>query len=105
MQFLVLARDATDPGAPARRMAAREAHLALIAEYKAQGHMVIGAALLDEAGNMCGSAIMADFPSREGVDEWLKREPYISQNVWGDVQVLPCKVAPSFVHLLSGGNS
>lgn len=99
MQFLILAHDATDSDTPARRMAAREAHLALIAEYKAAGNMIVGAALLNDAGQMAGSVIMADFPSRAELDAWLKREPYILQKVWGEVQVLPCKLAPSFAHL------
>ena len=57
MQFLILAHDATDADALKRRMEHREAHLACIARYKAAGHMHIGAALLDGAGTMTGSAI------------------------------------------------
>ncbi len=96
MQFLILAYDAKDAGAPARRLEAREAHLALIAKYKASGNMKIGAAILDEAGNMAGSCIIADFPSRAALDAWLAEEPYILQKVWGDVTIQGCKIAPSF---------
>ena len=48
MQFTILAYDATDDGAPARRMAAREAHLRRGDELVRDGHGVIGAALLDD---------------------------------------------------------
>ncbi|MBY0407384.1 MAG: YciI family protein [Rickettsiales bacterium] len=98
MQFLILAYDAKDSGAAQRRMDAREAHLALIAKYKASGNMKMGAAILDDAGAMKGSCIIAEFPSRAELEAWLAEEPYMLQNVWGDVQVQVCKIAPSFVH-------
>ena len=97
MQFLVLAYDAKDEGAPARRLEARQAHLDTIARYKASGNMKIGAAILDEAGKMCGSCIIADFPSREEFQSWLDNDPYTQQKVWGEVKVQECKIAPSFV--------
>lgn len=96
MQFLVLAYDARDADAPKRRMSAREAHLALISEYKAAGHMKMGAALLDNDGNMIGSSIIAEFDNRADLDAWLEKEPYLLQQVWGDVTVTPCQIAPSF---------
>ena len=96
MQFLVLARDAKDADAPKRRLDAREAHLAIIAEYKAAGHMKMGAALLDDAGNMIGSCIIAEFDTRDALDVWLAKEPYLLHNVWEDVQITPCMIAPSF---------
>ena len=102
MQFLILAYDGTDEGAPARRMQAREAHLATIAQYKAKGHMIVGAALLNDAGKMNGSAIMADFPDRKALDGWLQKDPYVVSKVWERVQVIDCKLAPSFLHLLAG---
>lgn len=97
MQFLVIAYDAKDEDAPARRMAARDAHLETIARYKATGNMRIGAAILDESGKMVGSCIIADFPTRQGLSAWLAEEPYIQQKVWEEVQILDCKIAPSFV--------
>lgn len=101
MQFLILAHDATDAEAPARRMAAREAHLKTIAEYKAKGNMILGAALWDDARTkMNGSVIVAEFESREALDAWLQNDPYVTQQVWGEIQVMACAVAPSFQHLL-----
>ncbi len=81
-------------------MAAREAHLAMIEHYRAQGNMIVGAALLDEdTGAMKGSAIIAHFPSRAELDAWLAKEPYLLEKVWGEVNILPCKLAPAFAHL------
>ena len=96
MQFLVLAYDSKDEGAAQRRLEVREAHLATIAKYKASGNMRIGAAILDDDGAMVGSCIIADFPSRAELDAWLMDEPYLTQNVWDEVYVQGCKLAPAF---------
>lgn len=97
MQFLIIARDATDEGALDRRMGAREAHLAHIAKAKAAGHAKMGAALLSDADVMNGSAIIAEFESREAFDAWLAQDPYVTQKVWEHIEVIPCRIAPSFV--------
>lgn len=96
MQYLVLAYDAKDPDALKRRMEAREAHLACIAQYKAMGCMHMGAALLDDEGTMIGSSIIAEFPSRKELDVWLTEDPYVTHNVWDEITITPCKIAPSF---------
>ena len=75
---------------------ARDAHLALIAELKAAGHALFGAAMLDDSGKMIGSTLLVDFPSRVEVDAWLKREPYVVEKVWQAVDVTPCAIAPAF---------
>jgi uncharacterized protein YciI len=93
MQFLVTARDGTDPGAPARRHGAREAHLANSRQLREDGHMLFGAALLDDAGNMIGSAMLVEFPDRAAVDAWLGRDPYTTEGVWKEITVAPCRVS------------
>jgi len=98
MQYLVVAYDEQDEDAPKRRMAARDAHLALIAKYKAAGNMKMGAALLDEQGNMVGSTLIVEFETPELLQAWFDEEPYLLQDVWGEVMVTQCKIAPSFVN-------
>jgi uncharacterized protein YciI len=97
MQFLIVAYDAKDEGALERRMAARDAHLASIAAYKAKGHMHIGAALLDDAGKMIGSTLIVEFDNAAECEAWLHADPYVTGKVWQDISVTPCKIAPSFV--------
>jgi len=96
MQFLILAYDAKDHDATSRRLAAREAHLANIAEYKAKGHMHIGAALLDDNGKMVGSTLIVEFENRAACEAWLNADPYVTGNVWHDINIQECKIAPSF---------
>lgn len=95
MQFLVLAYDAKDDAAPQRRLDAREDHLASIEAFKEMGHIKMAAAIMDN-GKMVGSCIVADFPTREALDKWLAGDPYIHNDVWQDVYVQDCKIAPPF---------
>lgn len=99
MQFLLIARDGDDEGALARRLAAREQHIALGDQLVASGNMLYGGAILDEAGQMAGSVLVLDFPSRDDVDAWLKIEPYVLGDVWREIDIQPFRVGPSFVGL------
>ncbi len=97
-QFIVIGHDGKDEGALERRMAAREAHLKVCAESVASGNQLIGAAMMDDAGKMNGSVMIMNFETREELDAWLKREPYVSGKVWDRVEVIPCKVPDTFAH-------
>jgi len=94
MQFFVLAYDYKD--GLARRLAVREKHVALGDQLKAAGNFLYAAALLDESEQMIGSVLIFDYPSRKELDEWLNIEPYMVNNVWEKVEVIPCKVGPTF---------
>jgi uncharacterized protein len=94
MQFLAIARDYAD--ALERRMAVREAHLARGNEMRDRGELLFAVAILDEDSRMIGSLYVLDVASRQKVDEWLKSEPYVTGNVWEKIDVLPCRVGPSF---------
>ncbi len=99
MQFLLIAHDGDDAEASARRMSVREAHLALGSQMAAEGRMLYGGAILDEADKMIGSVLVLDFPGRDELDEWLRVEPYMLGDVWQRVDVQPFRVGPSFVGL------
>jgi hypothetical protein len=97
MQFLVIGYDGTDDQALSRRMTAREAHLAGVVKMKEEGKAIFGTAILDDQGKMIGSVMVMDFPSREELDAWLESEPYVRQNVWLRIDVLPTQVPPVFL--------
>lgn len=100
MSFLIIGRDGTDENALERRMSARDAHMEYMKENIQKGAMIIGAALLDDDQKMIGSVIMTDHKTKEELKAWLDAEPYVLQNVWQDLHIQECKVAPSFAHLL-----
>jgi uncharacterized protein len=99
MQFVVSGYDGHDAEAPARRLAARPAHIELGNKLRDNGRHLYGAAILDDAGNMIGSILIVDFPNRSELDQWLTVEPYITGRVWETVDVRPCRVGPSFQNL------
>lgn len=90
-QFLVTARDGTDPEAPARRAAARAAHLAAVGRLGPA--MIMGGAVLDAAGAPVGSTMLVDFPDRAAVDAWIASDPYTAGGVWREVEVAPFRLA------------
>jgi uncharacterized protein YciI len=94
-QTLVIGLDGSDAGAMERRLAARPAHIALGDEMVARSEMLYGAAILNDAGEMVGSALIMDFESQDQLDAWLAREPYVAGKVWETVEVRPCRVGPS----------
>jgi len=99
MEFIVIARDGNDDGAPSRRMDARPGHIALSDEAIKRGEQILGAAMLDEHGTMRGSVMVVDFPDRAALDTWLEREPYVTGGVWKTIEVIPCRIGPSFQHV------
>ncbi len=95
MQFIVTGYDGKDDGALKRRLAAREAHLAMAKEMVEKGKWLYAAAVLNDEGKMCGSVIVCDFDSREVLDkEWLDKEPYVLGNVWEKIEIRRAQVAP-----------
>lgn len=99
-QFIVLAYDAKDAEAPARRQAARAAHLELVTKMRKDGKTIFGMALLDDAGQMIGSMMALNFNDRAELDAWLAAEPYVTGKVWHDIKVLPSQIPPTFADLI-----
>lgn len=96
MQWLIIARDGSDSGALERRLAARPAHLEHAARLQAAGHLLIGGALTDDDGNMIGTAAIAQFATRAELDDWLTTDPYVTGDVWREIEVHPYRVAPHY---------
>lgn len=78
-------------------MAARTAHLAYSDEAVKAGQLLFATAILNAKGEMYGSIMVFDFEDRAALDRWLEGEPYITGKVWQKVDIMPCKVGPSFV--------
>ena len=96
MQWLIIARDGSDEDALERRLAARPAHLEHAARLQAAGHLLIGGALINDDGEMTGTAAVAQFETRAELDEWLTTDPYVTGDVWREIKVHPFRVAPHY---------
>lgn len=93
MTWLVLAFDGTDAGAPARRMAARDAHIASITEAARDGRLLLGLPLHDENARSLGSLMVID-GDRAALDDYLAAEPFATSGVWQRTAVHPFRIAP-----------
>ena len=93
MQYLVVARDGTDEGAAARRAAVRDAHIEGVKAMAQSGAMLLGGAMLDDDGAMIGSACIVEFDDRAALDAWLDSDPYVTGDVWRDIEVTPFRRA------------
>ena len=99
--FVLTAFDYTDEQALDRRMAVRQDHIKFIDELRDQRKALLGAAILDDSGKMIGSTIFFQMTQGE-LDEYMKTEPYITQNVWEKIEIKECKIGPSFIEALVG---
>ncbi len=99
MHFMVTGYDGTDEGAPARRQAARAAHLEYAAGMNGSGQLPYAVALLDDVGKMVGSVMILNLPSRAELDRWLAAEPYVVQKVWQRIEIRSVQPGPAFVRL------
>ncbi len=88
MQYVIRAYDGT--GMLEKRMAVRPRHLENMA--KVNGKVICAGGILDGEGKMKGSLLIMDFDSREGLESYLRSEPYIIENVWQKIDIDPMNV-------------
>ena len=93
MTTAILAFDGTDAEAPARRAAARDAHVAFITAEAAAGRLLLGLPLHDEAGTSRGSLMLIAGEAAER-DAYLAGEPFARAGVWQRVEAHPFRIAP-----------
>ena len=93
MNFLIVAYDGKDEGALERRMRVRPDHFANVMKIREKGHVHCAGGITNEAGQLIGSMLVVSFDTREQLDEYLKTEPYVVNNVWQDIRIDTCNVA------------
>ena len=81
MQFIITAYDGENM--LERRMAVRPRHLEGMA--KLAKHIVCASGLLDNEGKPKRSVL--DFEDRAAFDDYLKNEPYVTEQVWDKIEV------------------
>ena len=83
MQFIITAHDGVNM--LEKRMAVRSRHLEGMA--KLGKHIVCAGGLLDDEGKPKGSVLVLDFEDRAALDEYLRNEPYVTEQVWEKIKV------------------
>ena len=91
MTFFIVAKDAAD--ASERRQKVRDQHLREIESHVKAKRVLMGGAILDDEGNVIGSGLVAEFASRETLDEFLQSDIYTREGVWESFEVYPFKRA------------
>ena len=92
-QYLIIAHDGKDAEALERRMKVRPSHFDGARQLKENNHFIIGGAMLDEEGKMTGSMMVVQFETKEELKSWMSVEPYITGNVWQQIEVKLFRVA------------
>ncbi|KAH7052522.1 hypothetical protein BKA57DRAFT_421699 [Linnemannia elongata] len=95
-QFIVIARDFTDPEALTRRLDVRPKHLVEAKELKKSGKLQIGGALLTDhsaSGKMIGSIMIFSTDNAEEVRQLVEKDYYVTGKVWEHYQILPFRSA------------
>ena len=93
MAFLVIAHDGSDPESRARRQAVRQAHLTAIAPAVEAGTLELGGAILDDDGNMIGSALILNVETRADAEAFLQNDIYSTAGVWQHFSIYPFRRA------------
>ena len=93
MTFLIHAFDHTDADAINRRLAAREEHLSGARKMHTDGQILLAGAMLNNDNGMIGSVVIVEMDSLEEVENWLRDEVYLKNNVWDKVSIYPLKLA------------
>ena len=88
MQFIITAYDGENM--LEKRMAVRPRHLEGMA--KLGKHIVCAGGRMDDEGKPRGSVLILDFEDRAAVDDYLRNEPYVMENVWEKIEVKPLNV-------------
>lgn len=89
MLYLVLAFDADDAEAPARRQRVRERHLEGARELVDAGRLQVAGAFLDEEGVMRGSMLLIEEDDEQTLRRRLEEDVYSREGVWTRFEIRP----------------
>jgi uncharacterized protein YciI len=84
---VVIARDGTDAGAEARRLAVRPLHMARVTSLAEDGTLLFGGAILDAPeGRMTGSVAVTRHADHAAAQRFWAEDPYVAQGVWREME-------------------
>ena len=88
-QFVAICVDIE--GGLERRMSAREAHLAYVRTLP-PGFIKLAGPFLDAAGGMCGSLFIFEAETRETVDAYFAKDPYVLASLFASMDIRPWRL-------------
>jgi uncharacterized protein YciI len=93
MGYVLIADDGTDAAAPARRAAARPAHLLSIRAAAEAGQLVMSGPRMPDDHTTTGSLQVFEASEAE-MDAYMAQEPFATEGVWQRTEILPFRIAP-----------
>ncbi|WP_323014391.1 YciI family protein [Devosia sp.] len=96
MLYAMIAKD--KPGTLDQRLAARPLHLQHL-ESLGQTLRLAGA-LLDDAGNPCGSLVVVEAETLEAATALIHADPFVKEGIFGQVEIKPWRLA--YDHMTPG---
>ena len=93
--FCIFGHDLLDGKSSERRPAARSDHYERMKASVEGGRILFAGSTMSEDGVMKTSVIVGDFADRETVEAWVQAEPYVANEAWAKVEILPMFVAVS----------
>jgi uncharacterized protein YciI len=80
------------PNSLALRMATREAHIAYAHADDRPSKVRLGGPYLDEKGDMAGSLLIVEAPSKEWAVKFTENDPYVRAGLFQSVDVRPYRI-------------
>ncbi|MFK7866061.1 MAG: YciI family protein [Alphaproteobacteria bacterium] len=94
MQYSLIIHDNPAQGTVEKRVSVRNQHLEKVNSLRQSGNILHGGAILNDAGDMVGSALIVDFPDQAAVEAFIKADIYYEMGVWQDYHIYPIKTLP-----------
>lgn len=86
--FIIIAQDKEN--VLEKRLAVRPQHLARLEQLQAEGRLLTAGPTPTFDGNgITGSIVIAQFPSLEDAENWLKSDPYVEAEVYAEAMIKP----------------
>lgn len=89
--FVVTCTD--NDGTLEKRLAIRPEHLERLQKLDDEGRLIVAGAMPKDPTNpqagFYGSTIIVDFESREALDAWLQKEPFLREGIYAKIEVKP----------------
>lgn len=86
--FIIIAQDKEN--VLEKRLAVRPQHLARLEQLQTEGRLLTAGPTPTFDGNgITGSIVIAQFPSLEDAENWLKSDPYVEAEVYAEAMIKP----------------
>ena len=92
MQFMILAYDKKGDDTQIKRASVKPSHLKVVDNFKKEGAFRFGGNILGDNEGIIGSVVVLESESESVVRNYLNAEPYVTNQVWENIEVLKVRL-------------